>query len=246
MSRAPESENYNWEEWNVKIKGVTMKAFFDKVIDTILQLLEKEVSRAARADGQRLIHLVARRSVDWIIRDRSKTEQTELWVGSRRLFREDIDPKESAGFCAWTKEKISCKMTWFIAKGEIIDERTRIILSVYGILVEDGSFIQSENLLTCSLDIPPIYAFQDGIERVAKLKHILTQADVDNFENRILEGKRCWKIKYLREIHPGIRQGTLFFKVKSNVDGREFGHGEIQYDNTVVADKAHVGQGTDV
>lgn len=90
--------------------------------------------------------------------------------------------------------------------------------------------LQTEDLYKCSSDRPPEYSTDPAVEKVATLKHTAREADLENFETMMRDGKQIWKAAYDRSIFMGRKEGTLGYRVHHG--GIELGSSEIKYDST--------------
>jgi len=88
---------------------------------------------------------------------------------------------------------------------------------------------RSYDLFACSEEALPEYESDPTVERVAKLTHTITPADLEKLETKDRDGVTLRKLNYMREIHLGTKEGTLLFKAVSPKDGKEWGRTEVEY-----------------
>ncbi|KAF1844825.1 actin-like ATPase domain-containing protein [Cucurbitaria berberidis CBS 394.84] len=147
---------------------------------------------------------------------------------STDAFREGIDPESSSEIDMWTGDKrCTARMYWAIAKGQVIDEETKIVLRRRRTYTEGQSLDQNSKLFACSSDVAPEYKWDPAIEQVAELKHAVHPSQLGTFDTKVVRGVKHWDLRYDREISMGSKEGTLNFKVFH--DGVEWGQSEIQY-----------------
>lgn len=110
----------------------------------------------------------------------------------------------------------------------MIDESTEIVRKRRRVHEEGGELTKWSTLFSCSLDVPPDYATDKAVEKVAELGYTVTKDELAKCKHKLADGKRIYRLYYTRHVYLGARQGTLLFKVFC--DGEEWARSEIKYE----------------
>jgi hypothetical protein len=134
-----------------------------------------------------------------------------------QVFKPGVDDEADAYICAYSGVKYAGgHMTWVIAKGVDIFEDTFRSHDFFLTHVEGTELTtHTVRLKSSGLDIAPSRLEHPRVEPVGVVNCDLKGLTVSRFPNKIVNGKRVYKLDCKLEVVMGAKSGTLQFRIRA-------------------------------
>ncbi|KAK4609911.1 Heat shock protein 12B [Fulvia fulva] len=119
-------------------------------------------------------------------------------------------------------------LCWEMAKGDLIDEDTKLTSSFHSLVYEDSPGSHSSTIYSCDLDDPPDHIRVPGAKKVAQMKMDFKSLDLTQYQSRWHNGRLLRKVDAEFQIHFGTRRGVLEFSCVAG--GKQIGNATVSFD----------------